>query len=577
MEFTAVPNVRAGHGGTVRTVASSPTWAPPRSLRRSQLVLALLGSVAILAYNVLPTVAADVVFQVTAWACLATFVVGLRRRNLPLAGPWLLFLAGFALFALGDLLYTICQDVLGLSPFPSAADVAYLAGYPVLMTSLALFIRSRERRSDRGALIDACIIGVALGVIAWVCLVVPMAGAAGQGVLARAISMAYPVGDIMCLTLLVRLLIGGRAGAHRTPPALWIMTATMAAVLLGDFGFALAESAGLAVSSGWTDALFMASYIGVAAVGLEASAPMATRPIVAGRRELSPRRLLVLAAAALLIPTLLAFEGVRGQQVAIPVFAIGTFLTIVLVAMRVSGLIKDLQASRDELAHRATHDPLTGIANRSLFSAGLTDAVTAGRRCAVLLIDLDRFKDINDRHGHLTGDALLVEVAQRLISVVRAGDLVARLAGDEFAVLLPGADTSVASVVAARAVEALNAEVEVSGVTMRLGASIGMAVWSGSAAEHERRPALDEADRLLAEADQAMYEAKRGPPAISWPFHSSTPTWRVPDNGGSSRRWPGAVPEGRGGESRVSAQPLTLRGSVTPTRTRELVAQQCRY
>ncbi|MFN9798295.1 MAG: diguanylate cyclase domain-containing protein [Gemmatimonas sp.] len=100
-----------------------------------------------------------------------------------------------------------------------------------------------------------------------------------------------------------------------------------------------------------------------------------------------------------------------------------------------------LEAARVDASHRATHDPLTGLANRALFLDQLERALAFGaryhRKTGVLFIDLDNFKEVNDRHGHALGDRLLCEVADRLIECVRRSDAVARLGGDEFVVLLP--------------------------------------------------------------------------------------------------------------------------------------------
>ena len=193
------------------------------------------------------------------------------------------------------------------------------------------------------------------------------------------------------------------------------------------------------------------------------------------------------------------------------IVVLGTVAAVVLVALRAGGVLRRLAASRDALAHQTTHDPLTGIANRTLFSRRLTDVLTDGRQCSVVLIDLDEFKQVNDELGHLAGDALLVEVASRLTRAVRVDDLVARFAGDEFAVLLPDITPDEAQRVIERAGELLNTDVVVAGQQMSLRASIGLAHWPastpGSAAALDQSG--DDAAHLLAAADQDMYRDKR--------------------------------------------------------------------
>jgi diguanylate cyclase (GGDEF)-like protein len=158
-----------------------------------------------------------------------------------------------------------------------------------------------------------------------------------------------------------------------------------------------------------------------------------------------------------------------------------------------------------ESRHRSTHDALTGLPNRALLQDRLEQALRAlardGTRLALLLLDLDRFKWVNDTLGHATGDALLREVAARLGGAVRASDTVARLGGDEFAVLLPEADAEGAARVARALHRALDAPVVVDGQALRAEISVGGAL----APLHGADP-----DALLRRADAAMYVAKRG-------------------------------------------------------------------
>ncbi|MFF5231464.1 diguanylate cyclase domain-containing protein [Dactylosporangium sp. NPDC000521] len=156
---------------------------------------------------------------------------------------------------------------------------------------------------------------------------------------------------------------------------------------------------------------------------------------------------------------------------------------------------------QDELRHQATHDGLTGLANRALFDARL--AAAAGHPgchtvAAVLLVDLDGFKMINDTHGHHAGDAVLVAVAERLAASVPAGGTAARIGGDEFAVLLPGSGARAAEAVARRFLDLLDVPVPVQGHQLLVRASVGVVDGDPEAAE-----------ALLRRADARMYAAKR--------------------------------------------------------------------
>jgi diguanylate cyclase (GGDEF)-like protein len=157
-------------------------------------------------------------------------------------------------------------------------------------------------------------------------------------------------------------------------------------------------------------------------------------------------------------------------------------------------------------SHRAMHDSLTGLPNRTLFDDRLQQAVAAAaqtaEQVALLMVDLDGFKDINDTLGHHHGDVLLKVVAERLSGTVRATDTVARLGGDEFAALLTHIGSlDQAESLAWRILDALREPADLDGETVRIGASIGIAICP----EHG-----GQGTQLLRSADAAMYAAKRG-------------------------------------------------------------------
>jgi diguanylate cyclase (GGDEF)-like protein/PAS domain S-box-containing protein len=175
---------------------------------------------------------------------------------------------------------------------------------------------------------------------------------------------------------------------------------------------------------------------------------------------------------------------------------------IILTGRDVSGQV----ALEAELLHQATHDTLTGLPNRKALMdvADRAVAAAAGKRpVAVLMIDLDRFKDVNDSLGHAVGDQLLAQVGPRLRGVLRPSDTIARLGGDEFAVLLPGADGVAARMVADRLGSELDEAFVIDGMDLRVEASIGIAV---SQPTTENAPST--VASLLREADIAMYRAK---------------------------------------------------------------------
>ncbi len=194
--------------------------------------------------------------------------------------------------------------------------------------------------------------------------------------------------------------------------------------------------------------------------------------------------------------------------------AITLALLIAWYAIRKLGLksrqirdqMTELEQSRAALREEATHDPLTGLANRRLFYDRLQQAIRHalryGGKVGILYVDLDRFKDINDRHGHHVGDAVLMEVAQRLLDCVRESDSVARLGGDEFGVLLEGVQGSPDCIAAALKIEqSLAHTTRFGNLRLEIAASIGQAVYPDDGSDE---------DALIRAADAAMYRVKSG-------------------------------------------------------------------
>ena len=178
---------------------------------------------------------------------------------------------------------------------------------------------------------------------------------------------------------------------------------------------------------------------------------------------------------------------------------------LVLVWRRVRSYQVDLEAESVRSAHQATHDPLTGLPNRTLFAERLESAIGRCRRqasvCAVLVVDLDRFKQVNDTLGHHAGDQLLTECARRMTMALREGDVVARMGGDEFAVLLPRVTGPEDADMVARRLESLvGTPYQLGDSTAEIACSIGVAMLDGDT----------DVDEVIREADAAMYCAKTG-------------------------------------------------------------------
>jgi diguanylate cyclase (GGDEF)-like protein/PAS domain S-box-containing protein len=167
--------------------------------------------------------------------------------------------------------------------------------------------------------------------------------------------------------------------------------------------------------------------------------------------------------------------------------------------------ITERKQAEEALRNQALHDELTGLPNRTLLQDRAAQAMLAARRdstpLTLLLLDLDRFKEINDTFGHHYGDLLLQQIGPRIRNVLRTSDTVARLGGDEFGILLPGIDTDASAAVAQQLLQSLEAPFELEGQSFEIGASIGVAGYPGHGSDTAT---------LLRRADVAMYVAKRG-------------------------------------------------------------------
>jgi len=222
------------------------------------------------------------------------------------------------------------------------------------------------------------------------------------------------------------------------------------------------------------------------------------------------------------IPLLLIVGGIPSTMLlALPwlgeIFPSVHFFTVAFAVLLALGYViasvhanrktaQTLRAAQDELEYFAFYDALTSLANRRMFIEHLRRLISLsgqyGTRFALLLIDLDRFKDINDTLGHDAGDALLVEIGARLRRAVRANDQVARLGGDEFAVILQDADNAdEIKRICRRIADSFTAEIQFNGKRMTASTSVGVAVFPENG---------DQEDSLYKSADVALYEAKRG-------------------------------------------------------------------
>ncbi|MFO8155671.1 MAG: GGDEF domain-containing protein [Thiohalospira sp.] len=441
-----------------------------------------------LLYVLLPygLLASSLYVAFTALAAVAVALAVRGRSGLVCPAAWLLVACALGLAAGGHAIW-YWLDLHGLEPFPSVADVFYLAVYPLFMA--AIWMIGQHTGRDEGALSDGLIVGIAAAVPGWALLIAPYVHDPALSTGQLLVSAAYPVADLILLPLILRLVFLHRA---RITAHLFLLLG-MLAYLVADMLYAHGNSAGWYAPGGVTDGLWLVAYVLFVAAIWHPSASSEPRSDVTVA-EMTGRRLVVLGAASMLAPAvILLTAGVNVEIVRIA--AIGSILLFLLVMHRMAGLMRRTHRQAEKLERLSRMDPLTGAANRRYLDDELTRetsrAERSGSPLTLAFLDLDHFKHFNDTHGHAAGDALLEELMAAWRPVLRDSDLLARIGGEEFVVLLPDTDRDEARQVVER---------------MLQGTPRGQTCSAGIAAF---RPG-ETADAFMARADEAMYAAKQG-------------------------------------------------------------------
>jgi diguanylate cyclase (GGDEF)-like protein len=379
-------------------------------------------------------------------------------------------------------------------PFPSPVDALFLLTYPCYAIALVALARQHRERDRSGDPLDSAILIVGGASLMWQFVIAGVVHASGLPLLAHAVSTMYPVMDLVVFAMLVRFAVASTQRSKATH----ILLASFTLLLVADIVYALELAAGTYAFGGPTDGLWMASYLLIGVAAMHPSARVFRLSTEPASRRMSPGRIAFLCAAVLAGPALAI-----GHPSELVVVAAAAVVSFGLVMVRMTGLNRQLASAGAELTIRASTDSLTGLANRAAFADRLGAALAGDERragtLAVLFIDLDDLKDVNDGLGHAAGDELLCITARRLDQTIRPGDLVARLGGDEFAILLEGIpDADSAFAVAQRVVTALRVPTEIGDGRVQVGASVGMAM-----RRHDST-----VDALMRFADVAMYAAK---------------------------------------------------------------------
>lgn len=404
----------------------------------------------------------------------------------------------------GQIIYTALDLRGGGTPFPSVADLFFIGLLPLFMLGLlSLYRRQDGLRLFPFVVLDSLIVVGSLAGAYWAAATARSLAQSSGHNLSVLVALAYPLSDLLMLTLLL-VLATWRPAAFATPASfarsagllLLLVADALYQVRTGQHSYQLGQGMDLL----WT--------CGALALGL--SAWLADWPSV------SQTLAAWWARVARFLQHALPYLGL-GVALSLAVIhylhPVGTSPGVMLTAFFVVGLsaLRQLATQREERAlherldRQASHDTLTGLLNRAellrRMHAAISRATAQGESLAVLFIDLDAFKTINDIHGHEVGDAVLREVSRRLCSGVRQSDLVGRLGGDEFVVVLSRLpDLATLRQIGQRLLTLLGQPVRVEGRWLPLSCSIGVTLCPAEAADELT---------ALKNADFAMYQAKR--------------------------------------------------------------------
>ena len=427
----------------------------------------------------------------SALACLAALpgFAAARRATGGARAGWALLAAACLSWGLGNFYWSwnelvVHADVL----FPSVADLGYLL-FPVLgVAGLWLISGWTSVGSRLTALLDGVIVASAMFVVGWAVTLRSTWEAGADSAFAFIVSIAYPLGDIVLAIMAVLLAARSRRGSRGVGILLILGVLGMTA---SDVLFAVGTSAETYYSGQASDAGWFIAFASCGAAGWVA----ARRPMELDRSGVMTRWQIILP----YVPFGLAASIAAGQTVVgLPVDAAEAFpllLGVILILLRqLSTLLHNSTLAR-RLHYQAYHDSLTGLGNRALYTEQLESALAAGRPTAVIYLDLDDFKMVNDTLGHDAGDAVLRAVGDRLRACFTESETIARLGGDEFVVLTSRIDDLPAQ--AERLLTALREPIQVGARSIHAVASIGLAIATGTRPEDLRK-----------NVDLAMYAAK---------------------------------------------------------------------
>jgi len=425
----------------------------------------------------------EVVFYLGAFSMIGVIVMRARSAREGRTG-WLLLSLGPVSFLCGS---TVFQTLAAGQPSPNLADLFFLAVYPLTFAGLVLLFRRQAGRTPAALWLDGLVGGLGVGSLGARYVLQPVMHVGPGSAAAVTTTLAYPVCDLVLLIMIVSMIGILR---HDAGPQWFFLLAGYVVLAGTDSVFLIQTSLGTyetpsLLDHGWQVAFMLVAYAGWNRPGR-------------GQSKRNVSSLSVVPVASALAATVVLVDSTGTTQPLPTLLAAGT---VVLTLVRLAVTIRETTrlAHTDRLART---DELTGLANRRAFYERArvlsSEHAATGAQHAVLLVDLDRFKEVNDSFGHLVGDDLLRLVGPRLAAQCGPGDLIARLGGDEFGIVVTGSLDG--ETVAARLTRSLEQPFVLRDLTVQISASVGIA--------HFPEDGTDGAT-LLQRADVAMYVAKR--------------------------------------------------------------------
>ena len=395
--------------------------------RRAWLLYLCAGVAALLTFLFVPGMRQGWFFNAIALSSPIAIVIAVQMWKPEVRAPWYLFALGLTFFVAGDIITYNYDKFFGTElPFPSIGDLLYLSVYPCLIAGILMLVRRRSPGRDRESVIDSLIVAIGVGVISWVFLMAPTAADSASTVLQKLTSMGYPFFDLVLVTVVVRLVIGG----GRRGLSFYLLPAAALSLFLTDFVYSYISVQGLVYDqSGYLEAGWATFYILWGAAALHPS----MRNLSARAREQEVRitrgRLLLVGAAALIPQAVRGIQLLREEATDLWVITISTTFLFILVVARMAGLVHKLELSfgREKALRTAGASLVTATNRDGIYASAMAAARTlVAQGDARLLVNLDGNEPDNftvvaasDGHEELVGQpvdmALTEQTRQALI------------------------------------------------------------------------------------------------------------------------------------------------------------------